>query len=57
MKFELGQRVRLEESNERGTVIGRAEYKYNENAYLIRYATAEGVQVEAWWGESTLVAV
>ena len=54
LKFELKQQVSIAHSDERGTVIGRAEYAYAEPAYLIRYQAADGRAVEAWWSESAL---
>lgn len=56
MAFEMRQRVRLNESGETGTVIGRAEYDVDENRYLIRYKAGDGRQVESWWAESALIA-
>lgn len=52
--FKLGEGVEIDASEERGTVIARAEYLTGENTYLIRYKTNQGVGVEAWWGESAL---
>lgn len=55
-QFGMKQIVKIEESDEAGTVIGRAEYESADNTYLIRYKTAEGVATEAWWTEKALVA-
>jgi hypothetical protein len=55
--FELKQIVRLIESNETGTVIGRAQYVVSEASYLVRYKAGDGRQVEGWWGESALTSV
>jgi len=52
--FELGEQVLLSLSRERGEVIGRAHYTYAEPSYLIRYVTAQGVQVEAWQTENAV---
>lgn len=52
--FDLGGKVKLVESEETGTVVGRAEYMTGENGYLVRYCAGDGRQVEAWWGESAL---
>jgi len=54
LNFELGQLVRLVRSGEEGEVIGRAEYAASEPSYYVRYAAADGRQVEQWWGESAL---
>ena len=54
MAFLLGERVRLAESGEAGTVIARAQYQTSEASYLVRYRAGDGRQVEAWWGESAL---
>jgi hypothetical protein len=53
-KFELKDRVRIVESGEEGTVLGRADYVSAETNYYIRYKAADGRAVEAWWGESAL---
>lgn len=53
-KFELLQRVCIIESNETGSVIGRASYVHAENCYLVRYKSNDGRAVETWWGESAL---
>lgn len=53
-KFELGDTVTLRESEERGIVIGKAEYSYAETHYLIRYKANDGRQVETWWGASAI---
>lgn len=56
MAFELNDRVKLNESEEEGVVIGRAEYSHSENHYQVRYRAGDGRQVESWWGESALSA-
>lgn len=53
-KFEIGDRVELTESNESGSVIGRAEFEHAENTYYVRYRAGDGRQVECWWGESAI---
>lgn len=53
--FDLHSRVRLVESDETGTVIGRAEYVESANQYLVRYRAGDGRQVESWWAESALL--
>ena len=55
-KFSLGQILKLDESEEAGTVIGRVEYAHDEPRYLLRYRAGDGRQVESWWGESALTA-
>jgi hypothetical protein len=54
MKFELKQTVTISASGEAGEVIARAEYTVAEASYLVRYKSAEGRAVEAWWTESAL---
>lgn len=56
-KFELGQEVEIEISNERGIVVGRAEYQNAEDAYYLRYEAADGRAVEGWWTVSALKAI
>ncbi len=53
-KFELNGPVVIKCSDEKGEVIGRAEYTYAERSYLVRYKAADGRAVEAWWAESAL---
>ena len=55
MKFELGQQVQIEVSGEQGEVIARVEYKDAHPAYTVRYKSADGRAVEAWWNESALI--
>lgn len=54
--FGLGYQVRISVSGEVGEVIGMAGYIAAENVYLVRYKSADGRAVEAWWGESALVS-
>jgi hypothetical protein len=54
--FGLWQEVRMALSEEKGIVIGRAEYTHGENTYLVRYAAGDGCQRESWFGESALAA-
>ncbi len=56
-KFDLGQRVKLAVSDERGEVIGIATYLSRPNSYLVRYKTADGCQTEAWWDGSAIEAL
>jgi hypothetical protein len=57
MKFELKQVVKIIDSGESGTVIGRAEYSTTPTPnYLVRYKAADGRAVEAWWSEDALEA-
>ena len=53
-KHELGATVKLEASDESGTVVGRVEYENDENCYWIRYLAGDGRQTKAWWNESDL---
>lgn len=53
-KFELGQIVALAASGETGHIIGRAEYTYANDSYLVRYKAADGRQTEAWWSEDAI---
>lgn len=56
LKFSLKQVVKLVESGEVGTIIGRAEYATSEPSYYVRYKAADGRQVECWWGETAIEA-
>lgn len=55
-KFEMKQVVKLVDSRETGTVIGRMEHLDMSPQYQVRYCAADGVQRECWWGESALEA-
>lgn len=54
-KFQLGRIVVIECSLEQGVIHARSEYSNSENQYLVRYKSADGRAVEAWWPESALV--
>lgn len=54
-KYDLGDRVRLAESGEEGSVVGQAHYQDAKDGYLIRYSTASGEQAENWWTESAIL--
>lgn len=53
-KFKLGEKVTVEVSGESGEILGRAEYTTAENNYFLRYKSADGRAVEAWWQEGAL---
>lgn len=53
--FDLSQPVKLALSNERGLIIGRAEYANQPNQYLVRYVGADGCQVECWHSADAIV--
>jgi hypothetical protein len=55
-EFKLHQHVKLVESEEAGTVVGRAEYTNSPNNYLVRYRAGDGRQTEAWWTADALMA-
>ena len=54
--FALKQIVKLSESDEQGTIIGRADYSFMPPQYLVRYRAGDGRQVENWWPADALVA-
>ena len=53
-KFYIEEFVCITVSGEQGDVIARAEYAHSEDQYLLRYKSADGRAVEAWWPESAL---
>lgn len=53
-EFELGAKVTVDVSGETGEVLGRAEYVTAANTYFVRYRSADGRAVEAWWEENAL---
>lgn len=52
--FELGDEVKLALSDERGTVVGRAEYS-THTSYLVHYKAANGCATTAWFDEGYLL--
>lgn len=48
-KFNLNDIVKLEMTEERGRVIGRAEYAETAPRYLVRFVAGDGRQVEDWF--------
>jgi hypothetical protein len=54
-QYELNEVVAIIVSQEKGLIIGRAEYMVCENTYLLRYASRDGNATEQWWGESALI--
>jgi hypothetical protein len=55
-KYSLRQVVKLVESGESGTVVGRSESLAAANDYLIRYKAADGRQQQVWWTEEAIEA-
>lgn len=53
--FPLNAEVVITASGEKGIVIGRAEYTTSQPSYLLRYRSADGRAVEAWWSQDALV--
>ena len=53
-EFEIGAIVRIHVSDEEGRIVGRAQYEYKDNQYLVRYKNALGIAVEQWWDESAI---
>lgn len=53
-KFKLGQQASITVSGETGQIIARAEYTTGTNSYLLRYKSADGRAVEAWWNEDAV---
>lgn len=55
-KFENGSTASIIASDERGVIVGRAEYIDTANSYLLRYKANDGRAVEQWWNEGALRA-
>jgi hypothetical protein len=55
-EFEMGEKVKLIDSGESGTVTARAEFQYGENQYFVRYKSGAGVACQIWWPASALEA-
>ena len=54
INFELNTQVTLIMSNEKGVVIGIAEYSEMPKQYFVRYLAADGRQCEAWFSGNAL---
>lgn len=52
--FAMGSRVRIVESGEVGTVVGIAEFDSADPQFLLRYRSADGRAVQAWWTQNAL---
>lgn len=55
-KFNLGWTVKDRVTGIKGTVIGRVEYLYAENAYLIRSKNDAEEATEEWLNEKQIEA-
>lgn len=55
-KFEMNSIVALDQSGQRGRVVGQAIYENGSKSYLLRYQDAKGDAVECWWVEGALIA-
>lgn len=48
-KFQLGEPVKIDISEEIGEVIGRAEYIATAPSYFVLFKAADGRAVTGWW--------
>ena len=55
--FRLHQSVALKISDERGEIIGRAEFSNSVDHYKVRYVAGDGRQVEDWLAEDAIRSV
>lgn len=56
-KFYLGKKVKDRVTGIVGTVIGRVEYLYNDNSYLMRWKDENGSANEEWLNEKQIEEV
>lgn len=56
-KFYLGKKVKDRATGIVGTVIGRVEYLYNDNCYLMRWKDEKGSANEEWLNEKQIEEV
>lgn len=54
-KYALAILIEIECSGEQGFIVSRCESVHEENKYLVNYQRADGVGVENWWYESSLL--
>lgn len=54
--IDLGAPVKLKNSKEVGTVIGKAEYLNEAPSYMVRYVNGQGCLTTAWWPTEALEA-
>lgn len=52
--FQLGDTVVIECSGETGEVIGQGRFIHSEDTFRVRYKSADGHAVEAWWDENAI---
>lgn len=57
LRPQLGDKMKIKCSGETGEVIGRAVFPTAESKILLRYKSADGRAVEAWWNLSALETV
>jgi hypothetical protein len=55
-KFRLNQKIRISDSGETGTVIGRADFTDRKKEYEIRYKANNGCHTQRWMSEAALEA-
>lgn len=56
-EFDMGDTVHIKVSGEQGQVIGRADYKHDQNYFQIRYRTSNGTATTRWWGADALLKI
>lgn len=56
-KFNLGEKVQDSVTGINGKVIGRAEYIYNNNVYLVRWKDKNENANEEWLSEKQIVTM
>jgi hypothetical protein len=54
-QYILSQLIEVECSGEQGYIVSRCESVHEENKYLVNYQRSDGVGVENWWYESSLI--
>ena len=57
MKFEIGETVKMVETEEVGRITGVAQYESSPDSYYIRYRGADGRQCHVWWNEDDIEKV
>lgn len=56
-EFNLGGMVEDRATGVMGMIIGRSEYLYNGNFYLVRWKDKNGVANQEWFPEKQIVKV
>ena len=55
--YNLGTPVKLTQSGESGTIIGRAEFTNSDEQYFVRYVDGNGCLIQKWWPHDAIAEI